>query len=113
MESNSSSKISPALAKKLETTRLDELVEVVVHLNPPQVPQEGTRTERIEITKRAFARDIDQLAAGVARGGGEVLETAWINSTARCLATPEQIEQLQLEDVVQGIDSLWRIDPDK
>jgi hypothetical protein len=112
MVSKRKSKISAALRDKLDSTPADEPIEVVVHLEPPKIAAGGSRAERIATTKQTFDRHVEQLASGVTGVGGKVLDTAWINSTARCLATPEQIERLQSDSSVKGLDAVGSVDFD-
>ncbi len=67
-------KISPALEERLKSVAPDEPLEVVLQLEPPQIPQEGTRAERIDATKSKFDRTMTDLAGRVSSAGGKVLD---------------------------------------
>jgi len=105
-------KISPALEQRLKSVPANEPLEVVLQLEPPQIPSEGTRAERIDVTKTKFDRTMTDLAGRVSSAGGKVLDGAWINSTARVLATPDQIKSLASDEQVQAIDSPSMLRPD-
>lgn len=111
MTVRSQGKISPALEEKLKTAPADEPVEVIVQLEPPQIPDWGSRAERIDATKKRFDRAMAEMVTRTS-SGGKVLETAWINSTARVLATPDQIKKLETDEKVQGIDAPAALEPD-
>ena len=93
MAGRSHGKISPALEEKLKTVPADEPIEVIVELERPRIPEEGTRAERIQAVQQSFDRDVADIVERMSPDGGKVLETAWINSTARYLATPGQIKE--------------------
>ncbi|MBE1551835.1 hypothetical protein GGC64_005922 [Mycobacterium sp. OAS707] len=112
MAGKSGSKISPALQERLESVAPDEAMEVVVQLEPPQIPTQGSRAERIDATKTKFDRTLTDLTGKVSTAGGKVLSGAWINSTARVLATPDQIKTLAGDDHIQAIDSPVTLQPD-
>jgi hypothetical protein len=105
-------KISPALEERLKSVAPNEPLEVIVQLEAPQIPAEGTRAERIDATKTNFDRAMTDLAGRVSSAGGQVLDRAWINSTARVRATPDQIKSLASDEHVQAIDSPVMLQPD-
>jgi hypothetical protein len=76
MAGKSGSKISPALQERLKAVAPDEPLEVVVQLEPPQIPDDGTRAERIDATKTKFDRAMTDLAGRVSTTGGKVVEGA-------------------------------------
>ncbi|MCV7254955.1 hypothetical protein HZU40_26220 [Mycolicibacterium fluoranthenivorans] len=105
-------KISPSLEERLKSVASDEPLEVIVQLEPPQIPAEGSRAERIDATKTTFDRTMADLTSRLSSAGGKVLDGAWINSTARVLATPDQIKTLADDQDVQSIDSPVGLQPD-
>jgi hypothetical protein len=98
------SKISPGLQEKLKTTPPDEQLEVIVQLQPPQISKSGSTQERIREVQRAFDLAIEELSRRMSPSKGSILQTAWINSTARCLATPDQIRVLEPDPSVVSVD---------
>ncbi|MDX1874025.1 hypothetical protein SBI67_18040 [Mycolicibacterium sp. 120266] len=105
-------KISPSLEERLKSVASDEPLEVIVQLEPPQIPFEGSRAERIDATRTTFNRIMADLTSRLSSTGGKVLDGAWINSTARILATPDQIKTLADDKDVQSIDSPVGLQPD-
>jgi hypothetical protein len=112
MAAESTGKISPELEKRLRSVPADEPIEVIVHLEPPHIPLEGSRAERIGATKKTFERHMQQVVGSIGPDGGEVLETAWINSTALVRATPDQIKDLESQPQVEGIATPVTLQPD-
>jgi hypothetical protein len=98
------SKISPQLQEKLKTTSPDEKLEVIVQLQPPQITKSGSTKERMQEVQRAFDQAIGELSRRMSPSQGSILQTAWINSTARCLATPDQIRVLEPDPSVVSVD---------
>ena len=112
MAGKSHDKISPTLQKRLRSVPPDEELEVILQLEPPQIPEEGTRAERIDATKNKFDLAMSDLAGRVSSAGGTVVDGAWINSTARVRATPDQIKSLATDEHVQAIDSPVALAPE-
>jgi hypothetical protein len=98
------SKITPALQEKLKTTPPDVQLEVIVQLQPPRISQSGSSQEQMQEVQRAFAQAVEELRRRMSPSTGSILQTAWINSTARCLATPDQIRVLESDPSVVSVD---------
>jgi len=105
MAGKSGSKIGPNLAQKLETAGPNEAIEVIVQLQPPARPEVGSRAERVTALKKGFDRNFARLTQRVSADGGQILGTAWINSTVRALLTPRQIRTLGTDQFITEIDS--------
>jgi hypothetical protein len=112
MAGDSGGKISPALQERLNAVAPNEPLEVVLQLQPPDIPADGSRAERIDATKKKFDSTMSDLEGRVSSAGGKVLDGAWINSTARVLATPEAIKHLAGDERVQAIDTPATLAPD-
>jgi hypothetical protein len=98
------SKISPGLQEKLKTAHPDEMLEVIVQLQPPKIPNSGPAQDRMQQLRRAFDQAVEELSRRMSPSRASVLQTAWINSTARLHATPDQIRVLEAEPSVVSVD---------
>jgi hypothetical protein len=106
MAGRSQGKISPGLAEQLESVNHSEPIEVIVELvPPPATPVTGSRAERIGALRENFDRTLASVAGRMGATGGEILDSAWINSTIRALLTRDQIQNLETNELVRHIDS--------
>lgn len=107
-------KVSPGLARSLEHAGGDELVELVVELQPiAAVPARAApRAERIASLREAFQREAAPVEAAIRSGGGEVVGAAWINQMLRarvpagCVAGLAALDEVLLLDVPRPLEQL-------
>jgi hypothetical protein len=71
------------LRADLVATGPGEQVDVVIEMTPPVIVAVGTRAERVAATKRGFDGLAWSMIQKISPAGGEVPDTAWINSTVR------------------------------
>lgn len=102
------SKVSPALAVRLEHAAGDEWLDVVVAVrssdHPTANPISGTRAERIAAMRREFAEDSRPVLHVIERLGGRVVETIWLNQSLAVRLRASQIPELQMIDSVLSVD---------
>lgn len=109
---SSSGKISRRLRAQLEATPPDQPVEVLIGLAPPDTSVGRTPAEKIAAIKRDFQRHAESVGHGLASAGGEVLDSAWINSTIRARIPAGQVSELEADDLVEALDTPERLEPD-
>lgn len=98
-------KISPTLAHQLKHAGPNEPIEVIVQLQPARRPAGGSRAERVTALKKGFNDNFERFTQRIDDNGGEILGTAWINSTVRARMTPSQIRSLGTDQLITEIDS--------
>ncbi len=97
------SKIDPELQHWLSANPGEIPIEVVVDLTSLAMPAVGSRAERIAQAATNFSEIWAPIAEHIELLGGEVRDTAWINSTALCRLTASQIAKLEHFDAVVAI----------
>ncbi len=97
-------KLSPRLAEHIESVDKGSVVDVVVELNTLDVPNSGSRQERVASLREGFERELVPVAETVVAAGGQVVETAWINQTMRSRIPAGQVSRLAEEETVSYID---------
>jgi hypothetical protein len=97
-------KVSPRLRAKLDDADSKQDVEVVIALAPPELQGEGSRGQKIAVAKERFEKEVASMSERIASSGGEVIDTAWINSTIRSRLPAEQVDDLAGDDQVVGVD---------
>ena len=106
-------KLSPALADRVEQAAPGEVLDVVVELHRRLI--EATRgttvEERIAPVRDAFAAEARPVEDEIRRLDGEVLGSAWINQTLRARVPVEGIGRLAGLDEVVALDLPRRLAP--
>jgi hypothetical protein len=69
-------KLSPRLRQELGGVDESSQVEVIVELQPVEMPNLGSRQERMAAMKADFERELRPVAETIRQAGGQVLETA-------------------------------------
>jgi hypothetical protein len=104
MKMQGTAKLSPQLAEHIESVDESSVVDVIVELNPLEVPTSGSRQERVASLKEQFQRELRPVAKRVVESGGQVIETAWINQTMRSRVPAGELSHLAEEESVNRID---------
>jgi hypothetical protein len=104
VEKNPVAKLSPSVAERLASVDGQTPVEVIVEMQPVDVPSTGSRRDRIEAAKAGFEQELRGVAETIAAVGGRVLATAWINQTVRSSIPAAEILRVAEDDMVAGID---------
>lgn len=97
-------KTSPRLAEVLERAAPDDPLDVIVELRPAELPAEGTRRERMDAAREAFAVDLREFDGLVAEHGGEVLDSVWLNQTVRARLPAGAVEAVAADPIVVAVD---------
>ena len=106
-------KVSPRLRAKLSDAKSDSNVEVVIQLTPPKLRSAGSRGERAAAAKEQFEREVASMRDRISSAGGEVIDTAWINSTVRSRIRAEHVEDLAADDRVVALDVPVPLEPEE
>ncbi len=96
-------KLRTDLLSRLAESADDELVDVILELNKPDVAAVG-RQERIALLKESFAQSSAPVTRAVEQLGGEVLGSAWINQTIHARLNPAGVRRLADLDAVAAVD---------
>jgi hypothetical protein len=91
-------KLSDALQFRLDRGTPEGVLDVIIELE-----HEGTATTASEL-RDAFASRAQSIEAAVAEAGGQVVETAWINSTVRARVPAAGLHDLS------GVAGVTRLD---
>ena len=107
----SRSKISGALAARLEQSQADEFLDLIVELEsgPPRSAS-GSRAERIAAEKQSFDHHAGPVERLIQEAGGEVLDRAWINQTLRARLPVRSVNDLTKAAEVSAIDVPRRVE---
>lgn len=97
-------KVSPRLRAKLDAADSDHDIDVVIELKRPALPTVGSRSQKVAAAKELFDREAAPVTERISAAGGEVVGTAWINSTIRTKLRAEQVEDLATDDRVVALD---------
>jgi hypothetical protein len=89
------------MASKVSRSLAGQMVE----LQTGSAAAEGSRAQRIARLKDAFEHEADAVRRTIEELGGEVLESAWINSTLRTRLPKRALQQLEEDDRVASLDS--------
>ena len=86
--SSGAEKIRPELARAIQQSSGDQMLELIVELDsalapPPKAPPAASRAARIAAAQESFSEQLRPVEQLIQDGGGEVLERAWINSSVR------------------------------
>jgi hypothetical protein len=105
-------KLSPRLRQELGGVDEASQVEVIVELQPVEVPNSGSRQERMAAMKAGFERELQPVAEKIIQAGGQVLETAWLNQTVRSRIPAGEVSHVARHEAVSGIDLPHKLEPD-
>jgi hypothetical protein len=105
-------KLSPRVAEWLATADGLSPVEVIVEMQPVDVPATGSRRDRVEAVKAGFEQELRAVAETIVAAGGRVLETAWINQTVRSSIPAAELVRVAEDDAVTAIDLPRPLTPD-
>lgn len=92
-------KLSDGLASRLETVDAADMVDIIVELEPPasKPPTLSATVARFKETSIPVTRTIEQV-------GGEVIGSAWINSTVRARVPASAVLKVAALQIVERID---------
>jgi hypothetical protein len=103
-----SRKVTDDLHTRLDDSRGEDLIEIVVELAThvlPETAQDGvSREEMISTLRETFEHASEVVEALIRESGGEVKDRAWINQTLRALVPVSEIERLAELDEVEQLD---------
>ena len=100
------SKVSPRLAAEAAAKGPYEHIDVVIGLRTPKTPErkETSRAVKIAAMKSAFDKDVEPVLKHVSSVGGEVIATAWINSTVRGRVPANRLSEIADDENVEIVD---------
>jgi hypothetical protein len=104
VEKRAVAKLSPRLAERIGSVDGSSSVEVIVELQPVDMPAAGSRQERMAALKERFERELRPVAERIIEAGGQVLETAWLNQTVRGRLPAREVPRVAEDEMVSGID---------
>jgi hypothetical protein len=108
-------KLKPDLAAQVAQAASDDVLDVVVELDPqagPDAAAPQSRSEQIALRKEAFSRDVAPVEETVREVGGEVVDRAWINQTVLARVPARGVEQLSELNKVAVLDVPHTLEPD-
>jgi hypothetical protein len=108
-------KLTPELTTRLAQADADDVLDVVVELDPQTEPAAATpqsRREQIALRKETFIHDVAPVEEAIHEAGGEVVDRAWINQTVRARVPAQGVEQLSELDKVAALDVPRRLEAD-
>jgi hypothetical protein len=105
-------KLSRRLAKRIDSVDGSSPVEVIVELQPLNLPTAGSRQERMAAAKQRFELELRSVADKITEAGGQVLETAWLNQTVRSRIPAREVPRVAEDDTVSAIDLPGTITPE-
>jgi hypothetical protein len=106
-------KLSPRLRQELGGVDESSQVEVIVELQPVEMPKAGSRQESMAAMKADFERELRPVAETIRQAGGQVLETAWLNQTVRSRIPAGEVSHVAEHEAVSGIDLPHKLEPDR
>jgi hypothetical protein len=105
-------KLTPRLRQELGAVDESSQVEVIVELQPVEMPKAASRQERMAAMREGFERELRPVAEKIIEAGGEVLETAWLNQTVRSRIPAREVLHVAEHETVSGIDLPRKLEPD-
>lgn len=100
-------KITSNLKSYLQKNGTDSNIEVVIELIPISLPagiSKYSRNEKIAIHKEKFNEELESVSKVIAKEGGAILDTAWINQTIKASIPAKSIETLAGLQKITAID---------
>lgn len=92
-------KLSKGLASRLESVSADDMIDIVVELEPP-----ASKPTNVSATVAQFKETSEPVTGTIEETGGKVLGTAWINSTVRARIPASAITRVAALQHVERID---------
>lgn len=108
------SKLTSSLASRIQRVEADDLVDVILELQPidPSIASHArSRSERIAAHQEAFSRESQPVETVIRQCGGEVIGSAWINQTVRARVPAKVLGQLSDLEPVALLDVPRTIEP--
>jgi hypothetical protein len=105
-------KLSPRLRQELGVVDESSQVEVIVELQPVEMPKAASRQERMAAMKEGFERELRPVAENIIEAGGQVLETAWLNQTVRSRIPAREVSHVAEHETVTCIDLPHKLELD-
>jgi len=108
-------KLTPDLTTQLTQAAGDDVLDVVVELDPRTGPATATpqsRSEQIALRKEAFSNDVVPVEEAIHEVGGEVVDRAWINQTVLARVPAQGVEHLSELEKVATLDIPRALEPD-
>ena len=105
-------KLSPRLQQELDAIDDSSPVEVIVELQPLDLPKTGSRQQRMAAAKQRFDHEVQSVVDKITEAGGQVLETAWLNQTVRSRIPAREVPRVAEDDTVSAIDLPGTITPE-
>lgn len=108
-------KLSPRLEAELAARAPGDPVDVVIALAAPDVPAASApagRADAIAALKASFALRAESVTQTLTAAGGELLDSAWVNSTLRGRLPADRVGELAADEHVEGIDLPVRLEPE-
>ncbi len=91
-------KLTPEVTALIDGAGADDLLEVVLELEPSEKPvaaaEAKSRTEKIAAQKEAFLRGVSPLEETIRDLGGEITGRAWINQSVRARVPASRVKEL-------------------
>lgn len=109
-------KVSPRLARTLEESHDEAIVELVIELEapaPPTGPATLSAGDRIGALKSAFYSAVQPVERGIREAGGETVGHAWINQTVKARVPKAAVPALSGLETVRRLDLTDRIEPEE
>src|SRR5215204_3560718 len=100
-------KLTPDLTTQLTQAAGDDVLDVVVELDPRTGPATATpqsRSEQIALRNDAFSNDVVPVEETIHEVGGEVVDRAWVNQTVLARVPARGVEQLSELEKVAALD---------
>jgi len=100
-------KLRSELSTRLAQADADDVLDVVLELNPQAESAAATprsRSEEIAFRKETFSHDVAPIEEAINESGGEVVSQAWINQTVLARVPARGVEQLSELDNVAVLD---------
>jgi hypothetical protein len=108
-------KLTPDLATRLAQADADDVLGVVLELDPhSELPTAApqSREEQIALRKETFNHDVVPVEEAVREAGGEVAGRAWINQTVKARVPAQGIVQLSELEKVATLDVPHNLEAD-
>lgn len=101
-------KITPHLNDYLNNNPSSATVEVVIELSPvdttPTQSSDAPRNEKIAQLKDAFQKNLGPVQQAIQSAGGNVTDSAWLNSTVKAVIPAANIHALANLEAITAID---------
>jgi hypothetical protein len=109
--------VSKRLQAELASRKPGDPVDIIIALAPPDLPAanlatHGDRAQAIDSVKKAFEVNAQSVTADLSALGGEVVDSAWINSTLRGRVAVDQVKHLAKSRGVEALDLPSELTPE-